>query len=59
MLKECYVIMLEVDHFPHLSLSIIYLIVPPVHKTQDRNWEEHDYYDSDEDTFLDRTGESM
>ncbi len=23
-----------------------------------KNWEEMDYYDSDEDTFLDRTGES-
>ena len=22
-----------------------------------KNWEENDYYDSDEDTFLDRTGE--
>ena len=24
-----------------------------------KNWEENDYYDSDEDTFLDRTGSSM
>ena len=27
-------------------------------KRRKRNWEEHDYYDSDEDTFLDRTGTS-
>lgn len=25
-------------------------------KRKPRNWEENDYYDSDEDTFLDRTG---
>ena len=28
------------------------------HKRKKRNWEENDYYDSDEDTFLDRTGTS-
>lgn len=26
-------------------------------KQQKRNWEENDYYDSDEDSFLDRTGD--
>lgn len=25
-------------------------------KRKAKNWEENDYYDSDEDTFLDRTG---
>lgn len=25
-------------------------------KRKSRNWEEEDYYDSDEDNFLDRTG---
>lgn len=25
-------------------------------KRKQRNWEEEDYYDSDEDNFLDRTG---
>ena len=25
-------------------------------KHKDKNWEENDYYDSDEDNFLDRTG---
>ena len=29
------------------------------HKRKKRNWKENDYYDSDEDTFLDRTGASM
>ena len=29
------------------------------HKRKKKNWEENDYYDSDEDTFLDRTGSSM
>lgn len=27
-----------------------------VHKKKEKNWAENDYYDSDEDTFLDRTG---
>lgn len=26
------------------------------HKAKKKNWAENDYYDSDEDTFLDRTG---
>ena len=26
------------------------------HKRKQKNWEKEDYYDSDEDTFLDRTG---
>lgn len=26
-------------------------------RRQTRNWEENDYYDSDEDSFLDRTGD--
>ena len=25
-------------------------------KHKEKNWEENDFYDSDEDTFLDRTG---
>lgn len=28
-------------------------------KQKMKNWEDNDYYDSDEDTFLDRTGSSM
>ncbi len=38
----------------------MYIISPPLleRKRRKRNWEEHDYYDSDEDTFLDRTGTS-
>ena len=27
-----------------------------MHKRKKRDWAENDYYDSDEDTFLDRTG---
>ena len=27
------------------------------HRTQSRDWEQNDYYDSDEDNFLDRTGD--
>jgi len=27
-----------------------------VHKKKEKNWMENDFYDSDEDTFLDRTG---
>lgn len=29
---------------------------PESHKRKPKNWEENDFYDSDEDTFLDRTG---
>ena len=28
-------------------------------KKRDRNWEENDFYDSDEDNFLDRTGQGI
>ena len=27
------------------------------HKTRSKDWEQDDYYDSDEDNFLDRTGD--
>lgn len=29
------------------------------YKRKKRDWEENDYYDSDEDNFLDRTGDGM
>lgn len=32
------------------------LFVLESRKRKAKNWEENDYYDSDEDTFLDRTG---
>lgn len=34
----------------------IILIIPESKKRKNRDWEANDYYDSDEDTFLDRTG---
>ena len=49
-----------VDHLPYLPcIIVVWLIGFPVNKTRDRNWGKNDYYDSDEDTFLDRTGESV
>lgn len=33
-----------------------YLCIPESRKRKAKNWEENDYYDSDDDTFLDRTG---
>lgn len=32
------------------------LLIAESRKKKARNWEEEDYYDSDEDNFLDRTG---
>jgi len=32
------------------------LLIIESRKKKARNWEEEDYYDSDEDNFLDRTG---
>ena len=32
------------------------LSLQTAHKRKKRDWAENDYYDSDEDTFLDRTG---
>ena len=44
--------------FLHVMLSWYELYFFVAHKRKKRNWEENDYYDSDEDTFLDRTGAS-
>lgn len=33
-----------------------WLLITESRKKKARNWEEEDYYDSDEDNFLDRTG---
>ena len=40
------------------NLSFCRCLFPPERQKRKRNWEENDYYDSDEDTFLDRTGSS-
>ena len=32
------------------------LFSPESKKHKEKNWEENDFYDSDEDSFLDRTG---
>ena len=32
------------------------VVCDTAHKRQRKNWEDDDYYDSDDDTFLDRTG---
>lgn len=40
--------------FIYLVLSIFFL--SESRKRKAKNWEENDFYDSDEDTFLDRTG---
>jgi hypothetical protein len=40
---------LSYSHTSHTSLG---------YKRQVKNWEENEFYDSDEDTFLDRTGDS-
>jgi len=37
-------------------LLIAFYCVSAVRKRKIKNWEENDYYDSDDDTFLDRTG---
>ena len=42
-----------ISPFPFFSPPLL-----PAHKRQQKNWEEADYYDSDEDSFLDRTGSS-
>ena len=42
-----------ISPFPFSSPPLL-----PAHKRQQKNWEEADYYDSDEDSFLDRTGSS-
>lgn len=33
-----------------------YILFPVSRKRKKKNWEDEDYYDSDDDTFLDRTG---
>ena len=43
----------------HCLFVIIYLSLISGIKRKERDWEENDYYDSDEDTFLDRTGSSV
>ena len=39
-----------------LDVSCVCVHVFVARKRKLKNWEENDYYDSDDDTFLDRTG---
>ena len=38
------------------KLNGFMLLILESKKHKEKNWEENDFYDSDEDTFLDRTG---
>lgn len=45
------------ESFYFLSFAIFcFYIFSESKKRKERNWEENDYYDSDDDTYLDRTG---
>ena len=35
----------------------VFVFIHAGHQRKVKNWEENDYYDSDEDSFLDRTGQ--
>lgn len=39
-----------------LIINRMLIMLTESRKRKSRNWEEEDYYDSDEDNFLDRTG---
>lgn len=39
-----------------IDMPLFYILFPVSRKRKKKNWEDEDYYDSDDDTFLDRTG---
>lgn len=50
------IISLSIKVFIVLVINRILIMLIESRKRKARNWEEEDYYDSDEDNFLDRTG---
>lgn len=44
-------------NFTLYKTNVHFCIYTESHKKKKRNWEDDDFYDSDEDAFLDRTGD--
>lgn len=51
MLCICYIFISRINLFTEI---VFFSLEGKKHK--EKNWEENDFYDSDEDSFLDRTG---